>query len=354
MISASAAGAHRFGRVKRNGYDPNEVDATVARLVEALEKHESKIEALEAKLGDADASADAIRRTLLVAESTKDEILGEAAAEATRIRESAEARAEGILVDARHEAETILTSARDEAEAMSLRASQKAEEMAKLAEQLEEEIASRRDAILVEAYDEAERISVDAELQASERIVTATAEGEALLEDAHERATSMAHEAARVSEAASIEAARIRTEALQEAERVTAEAEEAAEAIRRSAEEDAIETQQKTLRLRDAVAALDAAARNLASATTTGAPVVDLSAIEAAETIGHEAPGGAREPGAEIREPLLSVAEATAELAREDEHEADGDPPAEAAPTYYQRSTGTPLSERVKIAKRSG
>ena len=93
---------------------------------------------------------------------------------------------------------------------------------------------------------------------------------------------------------------------------------------------------------------------NRAPAATTSAPVVDLSAIEAAETIGDGPSGEAREPGSEIREPLLTVAEATAEMAREDEHDTDGDPPAEAAPTYYQRSTGTPLSERVKIAKRSG
>lgn len=46
MISAAAAETHTFARVRRNGYDPNEVDAVVSRLVEDLHHAESQIEEL--------------------------------------------------------------------------------------------------------------------------------------------------------------------------------------------------------------------------------------------------------------------------------------------------------------------
>ena len=43
MISAAAAETHTFARVKRNGYDPHEVDAVVARLVSDLKKAQARI-----------------------------------------------------------------------------------------------------------------------------------------------------------------------------------------------------------------------------------------------------------------------------------------------------------------------
>ena len=46
MISAAAAETHTFARVRRNGYDPNEVDAVVARLVDDLHRAESQIDEL--------------------------------------------------------------------------------------------------------------------------------------------------------------------------------------------------------------------------------------------------------------------------------------------------------------------
>jgi DivIVA domain-containing protein len=46
MISAAAAENHRFARVKRNGYDPNEVDAVIARLITDLHRAQTRIDEL--------------------------------------------------------------------------------------------------------------------------------------------------------------------------------------------------------------------------------------------------------------------------------------------------------------------
>ena len=46
MISAAAAENHTFARVKRNGYDPHEVDAVVARLVTDLRRAQATIDEL--------------------------------------------------------------------------------------------------------------------------------------------------------------------------------------------------------------------------------------------------------------------------------------------------------------------
>jgi DivIVA domain-containing protein len=52
MISAAAAETHTFARVKRNGYDPHEVDAVVARLVTDLQEAQTRIDALTASQPD--------------------------------------------------------------------------------------------------------------------------------------------------------------------------------------------------------------------------------------------------------------------------------------------------------------
>jgi DivIVA domain-containing protein len=46
MISAAAAETHTFARVKRNGYDPYEVDAVVARLIADLHRAQAWIDDL--------------------------------------------------------------------------------------------------------------------------------------------------------------------------------------------------------------------------------------------------------------------------------------------------------------------
>jgi DivIVA domain-containing protein len=46
MISAAAAENHTFARAKRNGYDPHEVDAVVARLISDLQRAQARIDEL--------------------------------------------------------------------------------------------------------------------------------------------------------------------------------------------------------------------------------------------------------------------------------------------------------------------
>ena len=96
MISASIAETHRFGRVRKNGYDPAEVDAVIARLADALRRNDERIAALTEKIDAADASADAIRRTFVAAEATRDEILEDARTEASAIAEAARSDAEQL------------------------------------------------------------------------------------------------------------------------------------------------------------------------------------------------------------------------------------------------------------------
>ena len=96
MINATVAGSHRFGTVRKHGYDPAEVDAVVERLADALAASEGRIHVLEQRLEESSVSSTAIARTLAAVEQTKDEIISEATAEADRIREEARAEASSI------------------------------------------------------------------------------------------------------------------------------------------------------------------------------------------------------------------------------------------------------------------
>lgn len=96
MISAMTAEAHRFGRVQKNGYDPAEVNAVVARLADALRQHDDRIALLTDKIKAADASADAIRNTFVAVKATRDEILRGAHVEAEQIADEARAEAEEL------------------------------------------------------------------------------------------------------------------------------------------------------------------------------------------------------------------------------------------------------------------
>jgi len=309
MISVSAAENHRFGRVKRNGYDPAEVDAVVARLIESLHAYEERTDKLEERLAEADASADAIRRTFITAEHTRNEILAEAS----------------------REAEETITQAQSEAA-----------KMQDLAKGLEVEIASERERCLADANAEANRLILEAEQDAARRSSAAEEELEALRVAALSSATEAAAETARITQSAKDSARSIVDEAQARAAVVSRESEREGEALRT-----------KVASLRAAVAALQHAATDLATLTTEEGKVIDLKAIEALGPV-SEADLETRddEPGPDH---LLSVAEAREEIEREDDHDEEEDEVVEAEPrTYYQRTTGTPLSERIKIARTPG
>lgn len=409
MISASAADAHRFGRVRRNGYDPDEVDAVVSRLVETLQKYEDRMGSLEDRLTEADASADAIRRTFVAAEKTRDEIL-----------DAARSQAQSITEGARVEADELLASARSTAAESTARAQEEVDRLTELSESLELEMASTRTRILADAQSEADRIVEDAESVAAERAAATTeqmrAETEANLAAARDR-QRRSDLAAR---AIAIATARLRREALVGADLVVSRAEERAAAIVADAEREREALHDRAEHLRSAITSLQDSAAQLAALAGSQASAIDLTevesleraeldlsavdlrAIERAEAHLHsleereavtepipedadapdEAADGERsdsEPveasgddgvtapiatdGGPLPEPprLLTVAEATDEIAREDAglDTVDGDDagddtagPERSPTTYYQKSTGIPLSERVKLARR--
>ena len=366
MISASAADAHRFGRVKRNGYDPAEVDAVVSRLVEAIRRHESKIEELERRLSDADASADAIRRTFMAAEATAETMLVEARSEADDVSENARSEAEDMLSGARTEADQVIANAKAEAERIEADARSSAERTAELAAQVDIEVASHRDRILAEAYDEAELMMLDVELSIAERSARSIAEYDEAIEAAERTAQHTHRIAMETMRAAAIASARIRGAAARTAAEERANAEAAAIEIRGEAESKAAEAEARATHLRRAIAGLDDAARQLAQVTTEGLSVIDLSRIEAseAELAADEAslpaapPTEANAP-AQDKWATRSVPHSTSDDAEDsieiETNEGDeDDDTSETSDSFYQRSTGTPLSERVKIARRSG
>jgi DivIVA domain-containing protein len=281
MISASIAETHRFGRVRKNGYDPAEVDAVVARLVDALRNNDERIAALTKRIDTADASADAIRQTFVAAQATSDEIIDRA----------------------NEEAAAVLAEAKVEAEAL-----------AKSSEELQAEIATQRDRILTGAYADAEDRLAEIERQTAER----AAEAEWAIQ-----------------------------EALDVRDRTVSEAQADAAAVVHAAEARAESLRDNIATMAQRALALERAAAALAESAQEGADILDLVAIEELEQEPDETieQDNVTEPETDLDdEPLQSVSE-LAEDATDDE---------ELPATRYQKSTGLPLKERIKIARMSG
>lgn len=100
-IEATTVEAHRFGTVRRKGYDPVEVDRVMDRLVATLRSYERDTELLETRVQEADESVDAIRRTFVAAQQTKQEMISEGAVQADQIVADAQRDAAGRLETAR-------------------------------------------------------------------------------------------------------------------------------------------------------------------------------------------------------------------------------------------------------------
>lgn len=298
MISATVAGSHRFGTVRRHGYDPAEVDAVVERLTDALSTCQEKVAHLESRLEDSEVSAAAITRTLAVVENTRS----------------------GMLDEARAEAEEVIAKAKAEAD-----------DITHLADQLGAEVSARRDAILTEAFEEADTIIAEATIKAAEGEYRSARAAELLMADATDRATTLTTEAttfARNKELGMAWAMRATTE---KAERMIADAEQQAARIVRDAEFEHERLTAKLGGLRDALLDLRTAAAVLADDTIERARIIDLSAVEASRI--------------QIAPETITLVEAVTEEPEEpiqdDEFEAD---------TFYQRR-GRTLRERIEIAR---
>ena len=352
MISASSAETHRFGRAKRHGYDSAEVDAVVSRLIETLRGYEVRIEKLEVRLSEADASADAIRRTFIAAENTRDEILAQTADEVAEMAETARNEAAGVVGSARDEASEMLGSARSEAAETVETARNEAAEITELAKSLHAEMAAERERILVTATATSQEMLTAAEITSANRVTAAAARAEILVEDAAGKAAKLQHEAAAARRASSVAGAWITRRAHENARSIVSSATAEADTTVREAALEAEVLRGRVVSLQAAVTDLQIAATDLASLASNGCSVIDLKTIEALSS--------EPEPPVVLREeppmPRLSVSEAMEELEELDRETADPvvqgveDP---GPPTYYQRTTGVPLRERIKIARAS-
>jgi DivIVA domain-containing protein len=313
MNSASIAETHRFGRVRKNGYDPAEVDAVIARLVDALRHNDERINTLTEKLDAADGSADAIRKTFVAAQSTRDEIIESAKVEASTITESA-------VVEA--------------------------SELAATAEELQAEIAASRDRILTGLYEDAEQRMLEIEHRTAKR---------------------------------SVDAEWAVQEAMEVRDRKVSETQADTNLAAHKAEVDATQIRARIATMSQAALEFEKAAEALAASAKERARVIDLTAMERLNNTGTPEPEPQAADGSDMdepeivvtSEPLLSVAEipevSVAEVT-EDVHDDDieemaedddieemaEEPQADERATRYQRTTGVPLKERIKIARMSG
>ncbi len=297
MISATVAGSHRFGTVRRRGYDPAEVDAVVERLTDALAASQDRVQALERRLEESEVSAAAISRTLAVVEATKVQMIDEAGAEAT-----------AIVTAAHKEAATV----------------------AGLAESLGWEVSARRDAILTKAYDQADQVVLNAELAVAEQAITAARSAEELVlaaaEDSQHRKLASEAEIKRHE----LSLAWATRAAAEQAERRLAEAEQKAARIVRDAEFEHERLTAKLSGIREALLAIRSAAAVLADDTIERTRVIDLAAVEAARI--------------QVPPELITLDEAPV-----DPEPAPVEEPDE-ADTFYQRR-GKTLRERIEIAR---
>lgn len=301
MNSASIAETHRFGRVRKNGYDPAEVDAVIARLVEALRHNDERIDMLTQKIDAADGSADAIRKTFVAAESTREAIIDNARVEASAITESAV---------------------------------EEAAELAATAEGLQAEIAAGRDRILTGLFEEAEERMLEIERQMAKRSVEA--------------------------EWVILEATRVRDQKVSDTEADVA-------AATHQAALDADQIRARIATMSQAALAFEKAAETLAASAKERAKVIDLTAMEQLNEPQFVVPAPTVEVEPEtavVDEPLVAVADIPDETETEDipdsvddlddDSETDLDDEYEDRKTRYQRTTGVPLKERIKIARMSG
>jgi DivIVA domain-containing protein len=298
MNSASIAETHRFGRVRKNGYDPAEVDAVIARLVEALRHNDERIDMLTEKIDAADASADAIRKTFVAAETTR---------------------------------EAIIESARAEASAITGSAVEEAADLTATAEGLQAEIAASRDRILTGLFEEAEERMLEIERQMAKRSVDA--------------------------EWVILEAIRVRDQKVSDTEADVA-------AAAHKAEIDAEQIRARIATMSQAALAFEKAAETLAASAKERAKVIDLTAMERIneQQFAELAPPVEVEPEMTVvDEPLVVVANIPDDTEVEDivadDIQAsvdDLDDDDDSKKTRYQRTTGVPLKERIKIARMSG
>jgi DivIVA domain-containing protein len=186
-ISASTVAAHRFGVVRRRGYDPAEVDAAMERVSDTLHEYELLTARLEEQARAQNEPTEAIRRTFEAAERTKDEMIAEAAAEAERIRLQAEQDIATMVEAAWTEAAQIRTHAESEAAELVGRAAHRLDVAEREAERQLQQSEHRS----AESQIAAESSLEESKLVMGAAIIEAEAAAEALLDEARQHADAL-------------------------------------------------------------------------------------------------------------------------------------------------------------------
>lgn len=95
----------RFRQALR-GYNPEDVDAFITRVIETVEELQRNVEALQARAAESEAKADeehdveeSLRRTLVLAQRTADAAIQEAQEEAARLVAGAKAEREALVAE---------------------------------------------------------------------------------------------------------------------------------------------------------------------------------------------------------------------------------------------------------------
>lgn len=284
-IKASTVEAHQFGVVRRRGYDSAEVDAVMERLVDTLREYEHITSDLQSRLKEADESSEAIRRTFLSAQRTRDEMLAEA---------------NDVAASTRSDADEYSAAQRGEADEMLSTATSRAEKIGAEAEQAATVSITEAESLLALSRTEAARVSEEAALDAEKRIAAATAEANAIAthgrEDGEALVAGAVEETRRLREQAKMESENMLTEAEADASRriadaqsraddVVAEAEHRAHEIMSAAHAEEEELNARLGRLRSAVADIERELEKLATVSLERASfvgeVIDLESESA-------------------------------------------------------------------------
>ena len=112
-------------RERFRGYDPDDVEDFLDRVVETLRGQELKLQqqqeqldGLSQDLAGTKEAEEAIKRTYITAQRTSQEMVNEAQEKAQAVLDEAKAEAETLSSDARSEADTLVGDARSEADTM--------------------------------------------------------------------------------------------------------------------------------------------------------------------------------------------------------------------------------------------
>lgn len=215
-VRSSTIESHHFTVVRRRGYDPAEVDAAMGRLANTLREYEALANELEVKLREADDASEAIHRTFVAAQRTRDEMIADAKKEGANLLDAARAQADEIIGETGTQIDVMLAKAAADADSLYAAAT--------ATQANADEDAARVRSEANEILEIAKAKTESARAQADEVLTSAIADAEAKSEEANHVLSNHHREAETTLRDAAEEGARLTADARAEAERVAATA----------------------------------------------------------------------------------------------------------------------------------